>query len=468
MLSRISNTACVPRKIHTSSVSQFGGPEVVMATSVGISIAGFVASRIRVAESDQYLIKTGPMVVDETGLDISKWTIRWPFQKISVFELQPSNYSFEFNAMSSEMLTFKFPGSFTIGPDDNKDALVKYAKFMITSSHPNETYEEMHKRFDQHVRVLIQGVIEGDTRSLAAQMTMQEIFDGREQFREKVIEHIGNQLDQFGLKIYNANIKDLEDGEGCTFFAEKRKKKMAEVSSQARIDVSEAEKRGNIGEKERQVETRKRLAELECDAVETENANQQQVAKYNADLVVVQAESLRQEETARVESEMRVKMRQAEMQKDVEERRAEQETAQLRADEMSKANIYYETETRRAEADAQRVTISAEAALLAASKEADGIQAILTGKANGYREVSSSTGLGSEDFLNYLMIENGVLQKLAAERANALQNLKPEIKNFNITKGNTEADNSITNIMEMIPPIASVFGDYMKPKHPEE
>lgn len=45
-------------------------------------------------------------------------------------------------------------------------------------------------------------------------MTMEEIFKERQLFKTKVIEHVQTELNQFGLKIYNANVKELQDTPG--------------------------------------------------------------------------------------------------------------------------------------------------------------------------------------------------------------------------------------------------------------
>jgi flotillin len=43
---------------------------------------------------------------------------------------------------------------------------------------------------------------------------MEELFKERRIFRDKVINSVQSELDQFGLKIYNANVKELQDTPG--------------------------------------------------------------------------------------------------------------------------------------------------------------------------------------------------------------------------------------------------------------
>ena len=61
-----------------------------------------------------------------------------------------------------------------------------------------------------HVQDIVKGIVEGETRSLVSTMTMEEIFRHRSIFKKKVIEGVQSELDQFGLRIYNANVKELE------------------------------------------------------------------------------------------------------------------------------------------------------------------------------------------------------------------------------------------------------------------
>ena len=120
---------------------------------------------------------TGIFVND---IKITKKAIIWPFQKCSVIDLTPVNYTFKVNAMSAEKLAFFLPAVFTIGPKvEDHESLVKYAKLLS------------HQQRDSHdVKELVKGVIEGETRVLAASMTMGEIFRGTKDFKREVFEKV--------------------------------------------------------------------------------------------------------------------------------------------------------------------------------------------------------------------------------------------------------------------------------------
>ena len=119
----------------------------------------------RVARASQYLAITGAGIED---IKLSKKSWVFPWQSCTVFDVSPVNYTFKVQAMSAEKLPFVLPAVFTIGPRvDDPEALILYAR--LISPHANGS---------NHVHELVEGVIEGETRVLAASMTMEEIFKG--------------------------------------------------------------------------------------------------------------------------------------------------------------------------------------------------------------------------------------------------------------------------------------------------
>ena len=106
--------------------------------------------------------------------------------------------------MTQEKLSLALPVMFTVGPESDVDKLKKYA-ILLTGN----------QRVDSiHVQNVIRGVIEGEIRYppslltpvsdnsvLIAKMSMEELFQGRQQFKEHITQHIQAELDQFGIKI---------------------------------------------------------------------------------------------------------------------------------------------------------------------------------------------------------------------------------------------------------------------------
>jgi flotillin len=158
-----------------------------------------------------------------TGLGIDKVLVRkkalvLPFQKVCKFSITPFDFSLSLQAMTVEKLNFSLPAVFTIGPDDNEEALVKYA-VLLTGNDDGRSKAPKNDIIGvaagrNHVQSIVKGIIEGETRSIVSTMTMEELFKERRVFRDKVINSVQSELDQFGLKIYNANVKELQDTPG--------------------------------------------------------------------------------------------------------------------------------------------------------------------------------------------------------------------------------------------------------------
>ena len=76
--------------------------------------------------------------------------------------------------MSSEKLQFSLPAVFTIGPLDNIEALEKYAVLLTGDSDGQvQSQKRSIATGRNHVQEIVKGIIEGETRSIVANMTME-------------------------------------------------------------------------------------------------------------------------------------------------------------------------------------------------------------------------------------------------------------------------------------------------------
>ena len=306
----------------------------------------------RVAKASEYLVITGVGIED---IKLAKKSWIFPGQSCTVFNLSPVNYTFEVQAMSAEKLPFVLPAVFTIGPrvDDHK-SLLKYAKLISP-----------HDKLSNHVKELVQGIIEGETRVLAASMTMEEVFKGTKEFKQEVFKKVQLELNQFGLLIYNANVKQLVDVPGHEYFSYLGQKTQMEAANQARVDVSEAKMKGEVGSKSREGQTLQNAAKTDAETkviamqragesdkegfrVRTEvkvfeNQREAEVAEANSELAKKKAAWTKAAQVAEVEAAKAVALREAELQGEVEKMNALTTTEKLKADLLSKASVQYET-----------------------------------------------------------------------------------------------------------------------------
>lgn len=76
--------------------------------------------------------------------------------------------------MTIEKLQFSLPAVFTIGPEDQLDALSKYAKILTGrgANSANKASNEATPTGRNHVQDIVKGIIEGETRVIVSGMTM--------------------------------------------------------------------------------------------------------------------------------------------------------------------------------------------------------------------------------------------------------------------------------------------------------
>lgn len=99
----------------------------------------------------------------------------------------PFDFSLNLQAMTIEKLQFALPAVFTIGPDNELDALKKYA-LLLSGTTDGEQLSSSKVNMPtrrNHVQDIVKGIIEGETRVIVSGMTMEEIFKERQVFKTK-------------------------------------------------------------------------------------------------------------------------------------------------------------------------------------------------------------------------------------------------------------------------------------------
>ncbi|KAK9079512.1 hypothetical protein SSX86_001184 [Deinandra increscens subsp. villosa] len=453
-----------------------------------------------VAKASEYLVITGYGIED---IKIAKKAWVLPGQSCSVFDISPVNYTFEVMAMSAEKLPFNLPAVFTIGPRaDDEESLHKYAK--LISSHDKQS---------NHMNELVKGIIEGETRVLSASMTMEQIFKGTKEFKQEVFGKVQLELNQFGLWIYNANVKQLVDVPGHEYFSYLGQKTQMEAANQAKIDVSEAKMKGEVGAKLREGQTLQNAAKIDAETkiiatqregqgkkeeikVQSEvkvfeNEREAEVAEANAELAMKKAKWAQDSQVAQVEAMKAVALREAELQKEVEVMNALTRTEKLKAEFLSKASVDYETKVQEAnwelyrkqkaaeailyekekEAQAQKATAEAtfyarkqvaDGELYAKQKEAEGLVALAQAQGAYIKTLLGALGGNYGALRDYLMINGGMYQEIAKINGEAVKGLQPKISIWTGAGGGGEggdgeggAMKEVAGVYKMLPPLFS-------------
>jgi len=478
----------------------------------------------RVAKPDEFLAITG-MGIKSIKIAKSSWLL--PFQRCMRFSIQPHDYSMNLQAMTREKLQFLLPVVFTIGPDANQrgvnmkggvqesareahpggeadihddnipdqhredqgDSLMKYAMLLADGDAGSKKTSN-----SQFLENIVKGIIEGETRVLVSSMTMEEIFTERELFKKRIFRNIQGELSQFGLRIFNANVKELRDAPNSVYFESLSRKAHEGACNQARIDVAEAQLRGNVGEAQRKGEQDREIAKINAETAVAKTDRDVERAQAEANLSTRKTVLSRDVDIARIEATRATEAKDEDLKRDVEVKRAAAELERLRATDVVKAAIQreakqqaadakayevgadaraqYEKTTRqtdaaayktRADADAWSYAAlkNAEANLVKKQKEAEGMAAL----AEAYGKMAQAFG-GPAGLLQYMMIEKGTYVELAKANAGAIQGLNPKISVWNTGSadggaggaGNSGID-TMRNVYQMLPPLMTTINE---------
>ncbi len=359
-------------------------------------------------------------------------------------------------------------------------------------------------------------IIFGQLRQVIASMRIEEINRDRENFLNKIQNSLEPELRKIGLVLINVNITDITDNSG--YIDAIGRKAASEAVQQARADVAEQEKLGeirvaeNVREKEVQVaeaqknqaigiraaerEKSVRVAELEKEeaigkqsavfqrdmeiksaeramrvsvaeanarAIEGENTSKADIANSSATLKEAEAVAFQRAETKAEIAKAAVlearnlalaKAAVAEAEKIEAERRAAVE-APARAE---KAKTIVDAE---AVAERQRIEALGEAQAIYARLEAEarGQFEMLRQKGEGLRQIVDACG-GANEAFQLLMLEH--IDKLAEESARAISNIKFDkviVWENGGSNGKTSTANFLGGLANILPPMLQTMRD---------
>ncbi|CAN6547047.1 unnamed protein product [Malus baccata var. baccata] len=262
-----------------------------------------------------------------------------------------------------------------------------------------------------------------ETRVLAASMTMEELFRGTKKFKQEVFDKVQLELNQFGLLIYNTNVKQLEDIPSHEYFSYLGQKIQMKAANQARVNVAKTKKKGEIYKVER---------EAGVDAT--------QVKVF---------ENMREAEIA-----------EADLQKEVEKMNALTRMEKLKGELLTEASVEYETKAR-----LYARQQAADAEYFAKKREVQGLMAL--GQAQGTYPCSLLDAVRGNyaAVRDFLMINNGMFQQVAQINDDAVCSLQPKISSWttNGAKGSDGDANGafkkVASVYKALPPLFTTVNE---------
>lgn len=283
--------------------------------------------------------------------------------------------------------------------------------------------------------------------------------------------------------------------------------------NQAKVDVADARMRGEVGEAEKQGKTKQEVAKIHAATAVLETERKAEKAAADAKLTDKEIQIGRDLNVARILAKREAERRDAELNTEVEKKKALMELERLRATKVVQAKIEKESSQQKADADlyiqekaaegkkfaeqadaeaaAFRTLRDAEAdyevkereadasflaskrhadadyyakeraahaQLIAQQREAEGMSAM----AKAYGDMANVLG-GPQGLMQYLMLTNGVYERLAEANGNAIKGLQPKINVWNTGSSGdgAMADPSapIRNLFQSLPPLLSTIHD---------
>jgi len=366
----------------------------------------------------------------------------WPLIQESKFlDLIPMTISIPLKgALSMQNIRINVPSTFTIAIDTLPEAMTAASVRLLELS-------------TDEIKEMATEIIFGQLRLTVASLTIEEINQDREKFLQAIRNNIGSELTKIGMILINVNITDITDE--SQYIESIGKKAAATAVNQAKIDVAEQSKKGDIGSAVADRERRIDVAKYDSEAVEGENEAKAKIAFVNADLIEKEA-------TADQRGQVAEQNAFAEIQK----AKAFAETSRLEAEQV----VPKEIDKRKVEIDADAVAErrrreakgEADAILAVKTAEAEGIRKILDAKAEGYRQLVQSCGESSKDAATMLVVEK--LEEIVKLQTEAIKNIKIDKvtvwdsgKNGAKGAGNSTSD-FLSGMIKAIPPLQDVAG----------
>lgn len=277
-------------------------------------------------------------------------------------------------------------------------------------------------------------------RGVAASMTIEEMFNDRKHFQEKVTEYLKEVLIKFGLTLYNANVRELIDSSGyfSTIGQKAQEVFMCIIQgaiSQARVAIAESKCLGDIGTNDKITFAQREVCRMKTETKVYENEREQSVVVSDANLSIQKHNVSAVVKIAGIEANKMADIEEAKLQKEVEIRNSQTQIEKLRAEQFSKTVVDAQIKKTMAEANAYNLERTAnaifnvskcesEALAYKKSKEAESIKIMNEMNSKRITQLVDSFQESNLAF-KYLAMESGIFEHLASQNVLALRGLEP-------------------------------------------
>jgi flotillin len=443
-------------------------PVILLAILVMVTLS-FLATRYKRCPSDKVLVVYGKVGKGQSARCIhGGGAFIWPLiQDYTYMSLTPLTISIPLSkALSLQNIRVNVPSTFTVGIA-TEEAIM------------NNAAERLLNLDQDAVENMAREIIFGQLRLTVASLTIEQINQDREKFLDAIRRNVAPELNKIGLYLINVNITDITDESG--YIESIGKKAASEAINQAKIDVSDQDRKGSVGEaeqvRERTIKVAQNIAESEKGKKQAEADKRVYVQQQETLATIGEAEATRDMQIRvaqnqatsvqgqkKAEAEKRVFVEAQEAEAIAGENRAKALIAQSNAELSVQsaqaaqrgqvAQYDAEAEIQRAQAKAelqrltaaevvpqqiekQKITIAAEATaekarreaqgeadaiLLKYEAEAKGIRQVLEAKAQGYQALVKSANNDARAAATLLLTEK--LEQIVTLQVEAIKAIK--------------------------------------------
>lgn len=338
---------------------------VIIFVVVVLTLA-FLTTRYRIGKPDEILIVTGALIKDGIKFLKNSGTFVIPIVQ---------------KAHKLSLLSHKIEVATPFVPTSQGVSVAASATVIVKIGNSDETIQIAAEQYlgksDEQMEEETRDVLEGHLRAIIGGMTVESLYNNRDDFAEKVQSVASTDLQKMGLEVVSFTIKDINDED--QYMKALGRPRVAEVKKNANIAESDSEretriKRAENDQKAQQEEIQRQTEiaeaqkeqalkaaqyEKEREVAIVEATKEQQIAKAKADQLAtteqMQVEIIKQQKNIEIqekEAELREKELTATVRKDAEARKyvAEQDAAAEKARQIAQA-----------EADARKIELEAEA-----------------------------------------------------------------------------------------------------------
>ena len=309
----------------------------------------------------------------------------------------------------------------------------------------------------ERIKQIIKETLEGQLRDIIGVLTVEQLYQQRDMFVQKVLEQSGDELAKIGVIIDIINIQDIRDEKG--YLEALGRRRTAEVIRDALIGEAEANrdamKRSETARREGEVvraEQERQIAEAEKnrDVAKQEYIGETLGATKTAEQKGPFAEARARQ--AVVIEEQKVMEEQQKARERVESARAEAEEQKYRAEKVVPADAERQSAILEAEGQAAKILKVAEA-------EAKGIQLKMEAEAEGLRKKAEAWNTYGKAAQLNLSLE--AIKAVAQAGADSIGQVKFETV-IALDSGGNGTDNAVNRMMTAAPSGLVKFIEQMK------